>query len=91
VERLNDNTFAYAAGMPKNGGAETLSLITIEENEINVETVGVLPVAGNGQKKVFLSIQHWTKLRILTKLRTNCMDLGDWYMVNCILVHEKLE
>ena len=86
VERLNDNTFAYAAGMPKNEGAETLSLITIEENEINVETVGVLPVAGQWTKKGVSINSTLDKIAYIDEVENQIVWIwGDWYMVNGIL------
>jgi len=86
VERLNDNTFAYAAGMPKNEGAETLSLITIEENEINVETVGVLPVAGQWTKKGVSINSTLDEIAYIDEVENQIVWIwGDWYMVNGIL------
>ncbi|NLN84080.1 MAG: hypothetical protein GX138_06955 [Firmicutes bacterium] len=46
VERLKDNTFAYAANVGKEGTEEILSLITIENNKIEVASLGVLPIKG---------------------------------------------
>jgi len=77
VERLNDNTFAYAAGMPKNEGAEALSLITVVANEIKVTTTGVLPVAGQWTKKGVSINSTLSEMAYFDEVE-NRIVWGDW-------------
>ena len=77
VERLNDNTFAYAVGMPINEGAETLSLITVVANEIKVTTSGELPVAGQWPKKGVSINSTLSEMAYFDEVE-NRIVWGDW-------------
>ncbi|MCE5196255.1 MAG: hypothetical protein LLG09_03900 [Negativicutes bacterium] len=77
VERLNENTFAYAAAMAEEEGAEILSLLSIEQNEIKVTVAGVLPVAGQWTRKGIAINETLSEMAYIDAAE-NRIVWGDW-------------